>query len=394
MLGKGLSSLIPPKKPQQNERVEKNFVYPQNQQNINNQTDEKQTALSEKNFYPLKTPSSEESKQISEFQKPSVPIVENKPKEKQLINQSVYQSPQSNNKPNNFSYVKSENNNISKTKPLIKDSIFQIEIENIKPNPHQPRRYFDQEALKDLAASIREYGILQPLVVSKIEKENDFGTKVEYELIAGERRLMAAKILNWKKVPVIIKRIGQKSEQLAIAVIENLQRANLSPIETARAYAKLQDQFGLTQREISVKIGKSRESIANNLRLLNLPGEIQEALSQNKINESQARLLLIIEDSSQQQNLFQDILKNNLTVRELKRKIHKTNQNTPSEQKFETTNPDLLVFQEKLTELLGARVKIISQSNSEKSGKGKIVITFFSPEEIQGIIEKFKDADE
>ncbi len=286
--------------------------------------------------------------------------------------------------------VAERDRDFSKIKPLAKDAIFHIEIEKIKPNPHQPRRDFDEEGLKELAASIREFSILQPLVVSKIEKETDFGTDVEYQLIAGERRLMAAKMLGWERVPAIIRNIDKKSEQLEIAVIENLQRADLNPIETARAYAKLQDEFGLTQREIAAKIGKSRETIANALRLLNLPTEIQEAVTKNQVNESQARLLLVIDDLTQQQNLFKELLANNLSVRELRQRIKKTDQQpTTNDQRLTATDLEMLALQEKLTELLAAPVKI------QKSGEaGKIIITFYSPEEIQNIIDKLTMTDD
>ncbi len=268
------------------------------------------------------------------------------------------------------------------------EAIFLIEVEKIKPNPHQPRRDFNEESLKELAASIQEFGILQPLIVSKIEKEVETGTEVEYELIAGERRLMAAKMLGWERVPAIVKKVGQKSNQLEIAITENLQRTDLNPIETARAYAKLQDEFRLTQREIATRLGKSRETIANTLRLLNLPSEIQEALVKNQINESQARLLLVIDDLNQQRNLFQEILNNNLSVRELRNRIKKTDsqKSMVNSQGSITVDPEIIDFQEKLTELLGAQVKINPPAGTEKGGK--IVITFYSPEEIQGIIEK------
>ncbi len=264
------------------------------------------------------------------------------------------------------------------------DAIFYIEVEKIKSNPHQPRLDFDEESLKELAASIQEFGILQPLIVSKIEREVETGTQVEYQLIAGERRLMAAKMLGWERVPAIVKKSDRKSNQLEIAITENLQRADLNPIETARAYAKLQDEFNLTQREIATRLGKSRETITNTLRLLDLPSEIQDALAKNQINESQARLLLIVKDLNQQQNLFKQLLENNLSVRELRQKIKKPTENS----KLKTENPisidpEIANFQEQLIALLGAEVKI------QKTGEaGKIIITFYSPEEIQGIIEK------
>ncbi len=271
--------------------------------------------------------------------------------------------------------------------PSHKDAIFHLEVEKIKPNPFQPRKTFDEESLKELAASIREFGIIQPIVVIKIEREVENGTQVEYQLIAGERRLMAAKMIGLERVPAIIKKISSDAIQMEMAIVENLQRANLNPVETARAYAKLQDQFGLTQREIAVKLGKSRETIANSIRLLNLPTEIQDALAQGQINESQGRLLLTIDDLGQQIMVFRDLLSNNLSVRELKNKIRKTI--SPAEEKSESIieniaiDPEIYALQEQLIELLGAPVKI------EQSGeKGKIVISFFSQEEIRGIIDK------
>ena len=265
------------------------------------------------------------------------------------------------------------------------DAIFHIEVEKIKSNPLQPRKEFDQESLKELAASIREFGILQPIVVSKIEIEKEFGADVEYQLIAGERRLMAAKLLGWERVPAIIRRVETKANQLELAIVENLQRQNLNSVETARAYAKLQDEFGLTQREVAARMGKSRETIANALRLLNLPAEVQDAIAKNQINESQARLLMTVEDQSQQQQLFKELIEKNLSVRALKQRIGKKFQ--VSSFKFQDNNidPEIIGLQEKLTELLGAKVRI---ENGHK--EGKIIISFYSPEEIQGIIQKFQ----
>lgn len=265
------------------------------------------------------------------------------------------------------------------------DAIFHIEIEKIKPNPHQPRRDFDEELLKELAASMQEFGILQPLVVSKIERDTDHGQDVEYELIAGERRLRAAQMLGWARVPVIIRSTVHKSEQLEMAIVENLQRSNLNPIETARAYAKLQDEFGLTQREVSSRLSKSRESIANTLRLLSLPTEIQDAISKNQINESQGRLLLMIEDAKEQRHLFEELLHRSMSVRELRTRIYKGRAPKPAAAKKSPLDPAIKTFEEELQELLGARVKI----EKEKSGEaGKIIISFYSPEEIEGIIRK------
>lgn len=269
------------------------------------------------------------------------------------------------------------------------ESVFLIEVEKIKPNPFQPRKHFDEESLKELAASIREFGIIQPIIISKIEHEVEDGTKVEYQLIAGERRLMAAKMIGMERVPAIVRRVSQKAEQMELAIVENLQRANLNPVETARAYARLQDEFGLTQREVATRLGKSRESIANTLRILNLPSEIQDAVVKNQINESQARLLLAIDDMAQQMAIFNELIKNNLSVRELRGRIKVMASGGKSSEilhKQSSDDPEIFHFQEQLSELLGAPVKIDPPTGGDKGGK--IVISFYSPEEIQGIIQK------
>ena len=264
-----------------------------------------------------------------------------------------------------------------------------IETEHITPNPHQPRRDFDEESLRELASSIREFGILQPLVVSKIEKEIETGTVVEYQLIAGERRWRAAKILGLERVPAIIKSVNLERERLEMAVIENVQRADLNPIEAARAYARLQDEFGLTQREVAARLGKSREVIANTVRLLNLPSQIQEALTKGHINESQGRLLLAVVDLAQQQTLFDDLLKNNLSVRELKSRIQRLNDSSKEKSTEEESgaataiDPETQALQRQLEEFLGTKVKL------EKSGPtGRLTIIFYSPEELRGIVQK------
>lgn len=278
----------------------------------------------------------------------------------------------------------------------IPDAIFHIEVSKIKPNPHQPRRDFDEEALKELAASIQEFGILQPLVVSKIERDTETGRDVEYLLIAGERRLRAAQMLGWERVPVIIRSTVHKSDQLEMAIVENLQRTNLSPIETARAYAKLQDEFGLTQREVAARIGKGRETIANTLRLLNLPTDIQDAISKNQINESQGRLLLMIDDPKEQRRLFEELVNRTMSVRELRSRIHAKRSSKEHTDAPTSVDPVIKTLEEELQELLGARVKIDpprpggdARPGKEKIGEaGKIIISFYSPEEIEGIIQK------
>ncbi len=273
---------------------------------------------------------------------------------------------------------------VGRTPPKLEGPIFQIETSLIEPNPHQPRKVFNETALKELASSISEFGIIQPLVVTKIENMTDRGTEVKYQLIAGERRLLASKMIGLERVPVIVKAMPEEREKLELAVIENLQRADLNSIETARAYAKLQDHFGLTQREIAVRLGKSREVVGNSMRLLNLPTYIQEALSKSQLSESQGRLLLAVDDPTKQQMLFEDIIRNNLSVRELKSRISRMNRGESVAQTVSgTIDPEAQYIQDQLERFFGTKVKLQKQGQS-----GKILIDFYSPDELQGILNK------
>lgn len=263
--------------------------------------------------------------------------------------------------------------------PQIQEHVFLIEVNKIEPNPYQPRRVFDDGQLHELANSIRDYGILQPLVVSKLEEVTDMGTRVRYQLIAGERRFRAAQLVGLERVPAVIKNIGLDREKLELAIIENVQRANLNPIEAARAYARLQDEFRLTQREIAQRIGKSREVVANTLRLLNLPQNIQEAVSAGRMSESQARFILTLDEPRQQENLFQEILKNNLSVREIRNKVIAIK--GPSAPRG--IDPEAAHIKRQLEEMLGTQVQIQKEGSA-----GKITIPFSTPEELYALLEK------
>lgn len=267
-----------------------------------------------------------------------------------------------------------------------RDAVFHIEVEKIKPNPHQPRRNFDEEALKELADSIREFGLLQPIVVSKKEMETNDGTDVEYQLIAGERRWLASKMLGLERIPAIVRDIDLEIEKLELAVIENLQRENLNPIERARAFARLQDEFRLTQREIAARISKSRESIANAVRLLDLPSFVQEALEKNLITESHGRLLLTIDDPALREKIFRELIENKLTTRDLKNRVRLLKDGEAKTE--EIVSPELKTLQEKLSEKLGAPVVV-----RQRGEKGKITIRFFSEEELQNIIQRLGEKE-
>ena len=210
------------------------------------------------------------------------------------------------------------------------EAVFHIEVDRIRPNPHQPRKSFDDGALAELASSVREFGVIQPLIVTKVEHDMAYGTAIEYQLIAGERRLRAAKLAGLPTVPAIVRRAPEEREKFEMAIVENVQRADLNPIDAARSYAKLQEQFGMTQREVAVRMGKSREVIANSLRLLNLPTDVQDALAAGKLSESQGRVLLAVADPAKQRELFMQVTTNNVSVREMKNTAARMNLPEPA----------------------------------------------------------------
>lgn len=274
-------------------------------------------------------------------------------------------------------------------KPLEpKDHVFYIPVEKIVPNPYQPRKEFDPEALKHLSASIREYGILQPLVVSRIETESPMGgILVDYELIAGERRLRASQLAGLKEVPALIRRQESPKVKLELALIENLQREDLNPIERALAYRQLVDQFELSQRQVADRIGKSREVVANTLRLLNLPEVMREALAGGKINEGHTRpLLMLVDYPEAQANLFHDIMEKGLSVREAE-EISRNVAIERSKKLRIPSDPNVKEVEDKLGNQLGAKVSV----HKDKMGHGRIAIEFYSDEEMFGIAAKMTE---
>jgi len=264
-------------------------------------------------------------------------------------------------------------------------AIFWLEAEKIQPNPYQPRRSFDETGLKELADSIREYGILEPLIVARVEKEVPTGREVEYQLMAGERRLMAAKIAGLSTVPAIIRENPEERQKLEIALIENIQRTDLNGMERARAFARLADEFGLAQREIALRVGKSRESVANTLRLLQLPSEAQKALEEGKISEGHARAILSLSSPEKQRALLGDVLTKHLTVRDAEEyaRVHGGGE-ARFKPKIEVM-PDPLSreVETRLEEALGAKVEL-----RKRGQKGLLVIGFHTPEELDAIVGK------
>ncbi|MBI2098833.1 ParB/RepB/Spo0J family partition protein [Candidatus Uhrbacteria bacterium] len=268
------------------------------------------------------------------------------------------------------------------------ESVFLVETDKIKENSYQPRRVFDETELKSLSDSIREHGILQPLIVTKIEETSPLGTRVSYELIAGERRLKAARLAGLNLVPVIIRSQTGASRRLELALVENIQRADLNAIEKAKGYGRLVKEFGLTQKEVAEKTGQSREVVANALRLLALPVEIQEAVANGKISEGHGKVILSLEDENQKRALFGEILAKNLSVRaaeSLVREFLKTS--SPAGKRKSAADPLVREWETRLEEFFGTRVKVA------KSGeRGRILIEFYSPEELNAILDKILKA--
>lgn len=253
--------------------------------------------------------------------------------------------------------------------------VLQVDIHDIIPNPEQPRKTFEPNALRELADSIGDKGILQPLVVTELENGR-------YELIAGERRLQASKMVGLKTVPVIVKKVKNELEKLELALIENIQRHDLNPIEKAESFKRLQEQFHFTQEQIAKRLGKNRVSIANSVRLLDLPPEIQEALGQERISEGHARTILALKDSQKQKILFEAVLRDKLSVRETEEAVKKVKVRL-HEREVVSVDPETKDLENRLIEILGTKVSL------KKSGKnGKIIIEFYSEEELRNIVDR------
>ncbi len=272
------------------------------------------------------------------------------------------------------------------------NSIYWVEVDKINPNPFQPRKEFDQVALKALSDSIKQYGVLQALVVTRKEiVKEDGGLAVEYELIAGERRLRASKLAGLREVPVLI-RAKEDSDlmKLELAIIENIQREDLNAVDRAKAFHQLSKEFGFKHSQIAEKVGKSREYVSNTIRILALPEEILQALGQNKISEGHTRPLLMLTDRPEEQmTLFKEIVFKKLNVREAEMVARKIA--VEKQRKKDIIDPEIIEIEGKMTESLGTRVSI-----EKKEVGGKVTIDFFSNEDLRAImhlLEKNKQAE-
>lgn len=254
------------------------------------------------------------------------------------------------------------------------EEVIKLDIDRIIPGEHQPRKVFKDESIKELAESIKEKGVIQPVIVTRLGD----GT---FKLIAGERRLRAAKLAGLKKIPAIIKDLASR-DALEIALIENIQREDLDPIETALAFERLKKEFGLTQEEIAKKVGKDRASVANYLRLLGLPEEVKNMLHEGSITFGHAKALLGIEDRSLQIEIARRIIKEGLTVRQTEEAVKKLLSHRHKRSRKPSRDPNISSLEEKLKKTLGTTVRII-----HKGKKGKIEITYNSLEEFDRLLD-------
>lgn len=266
------------------------------------------------------------------------------------------------------------------TEEETKDQNVQIvDIYMVEPDRNQPRKTFDAEKLQELADSVKQYGVLQPLLV---QKEPDY-----YRIIAGERRWRAARLAGLTEIPVIVRNFSAQ-DSMAVALIENLQRQNLNPMEESMAYQKLLTEFSLTQEQVAAKLGKSRSAIANSLRLQNLAEPVQKSLSEGLISPGHAKVLLGVNDAAEQNKLAVRVIAENLSVRELEKIVaQKTETKKEVKKKKDDREQDLAskIAEERMKELLGTRVTI-----SKGARKGKIEIEYYSEEDLERILAFFE----
>lgn len=261
------------------------------------------------------------------------------------------------------------------------NAIFWVEVDRILPNPFQPRRTFDEANLVSLSESIRQYGVLQPLTVTRKEVERPGeGIFVQYELIAGERRLRASKMAGIREVPVVIRSAEDTDRmKLELAIIENLQREDLNALDRAKAFRRLVDEFSLSHKEIATRVGRSREYVSNTLRILALPDVMQLALQSGDISEGHTRPLLMLADrTAEQMTLFKEIVERRITVRDSEQMARRIAVERVRHKAL--LSPDLLDLEKRLSETLGTRVRI-----ERKDTGGKVLIDFFSPEDLTAL---------
>ena len=262
------------------------------------------------------------------------------------------------------------------------NGVLEVPVNLITANPHQPRRGFDRDKLNELAVSIQEHGIIQPLVITAQGTDPD---PKRYSLIAGERRLRAAKLAGLDTVPAIL-READSQDHLVVALIENMQRADLNPLEAATAYQSLSVEFGLSHEEIAERVAKSRSTVTNTLRLLDLPDVVQQSVRKNQISMGHARALLGLDTIKAQSAALQTILTQDLSVRQTEELVNKLKgKKRPKPPKKDPKSPELKSLEEELQSSLGTKVRI----TRNKQGKGTLTIHYYSDEEFNTLIDRF-----
>ena len=266
--------------------------------------------------------------------------------------------------------------------PSVGGGVDEVEISSIVPNPHQPRSQIREETLLDLVESIREHGVLQPLLVSNGE------THGSYQLIAGERRLRAARLAGLEKVPVVVKEAASH-EMLEIALVENIQRQDLNALEEAQAYRRLADEFSMTQEAIAQRVGRSRTAVSNSMRLLGLSEEIKQSLAAGAITEGHARALLGVEDRDARRRAWRQVIDLALSVRGTEELVRRLSAPPPALSPGETervlrVDPDTARLAERVRTALGTKVDL----RRNAKGRGKLVLHFYSDEELESILAK------
>jgi ParB family chromosome partitioning protein len=261
-----------------------------------------------------------------------------------------------------------------------------VSIEAIVPNPRQPRTVFDPEALQELADSIRQLGLIQPPIVQQVQASDGLVSAPRYQLITGERRWRAARLAGLQHVDVIVKE-ATPQEMLELALVENIQRADLNPLEEAQAYQQLADEFGLTQERIAERVGRSRVSVANTMRLLRLPQEVKEALVAARISEGHARALLMLDDEDEQLLVLRTTIKKRLSVRQTEELVRRLQTATQTADRQRSRSPETEALEREFRDGLGTRVDLF---RSRKGGR--LVIHFYSEEDLQALYERILGA--
>jgi ParB family chromosome partitioning protein len=251
--------------------------------------------------------------------------------------------------------------------------VTEVEVDRIVPNPRQPRQALDPEALQELATSIEEQGLVQPLVVTEVEGG--------YQLLVGERRWRAAQLAGLEVVPVVI-REATPQQMVELALVENLQREDLNPLETATAYQQLVEEFGMTQQEVADKVGKNRATVTNTLRLLKLPDDVKKALLADEISEGHARAMLRLRSENAQLQVLQAIISKALSVRQTEELVRRMVEEPRPRPKPPQKSPELRALEDKFRQALGTKVSLAQGSKG-----GRLVIYYYSDEELQGIYD-------